>query len=60
MLPMVRFDLRLYNFPAEKLIKPRQRLQPIEVPEYVKKVLSFKEDTLEELNEETDAIIFVD
>ena len=57
---MVRFDLRLYNFPAEKLIKPRQRLQPIEVPEYVKKVLSFKEDTLEELNEETDAIIFVD
>jgi hypothetical protein len=57
---MVRFDLRLYNFPAEKLFKPRQRLKPIEVPMYVKRALSFKEESFETLNEESDVIILVD
>jgi len=57
---MVRFDLRLYNFPAEKLFKPRQRLKPIEVPMYVKRALSFKKESLETLNEESDVIILVD
>ena len=57
---MVRFDLRLFNFPAERLIKPRQRLAPVEVPEYVKKVISFEESGLDELSEESDVIVFVD
>ena len=57
---MVNFDLRMFNFPAEKLIKPRQRLQPIQVPEYVKKALTFQEDVLENLNEESDVVVFID
>lgn len=57
---MVNFDLRLFNFPAERLFKPRQRLAPVEVPDYVKKSLCFKESGIEELSEDSDVIIFTD
>jgi len=57
---MVRFDLRLLNFPAERLFKPRTRLAARPVPEYVKQTLLFKESGLEEISEESDVMIFID
>ena len=57
---MVRFDLRLLNFPAEKLIKPRKRLAGINVPKYIKQSIIFKETAVDEVNEETEAIVLTD
>ena len=57
---MVRFDLRLLNFPAEKLFKPRKRLAGINVPKYIKDSTTFKENSIEEVSEESDVIILTD
>jgi len=57
---MVGFGLRLLNLPAERLFKPRKRLAPLEVPDYVKKSLNLKELGIEEITEESDVIVFVD
>ena len=57
---MVRFDLRLLNFPAERLFMPRKRLAPLAVPDYVKEALLFKDTGIKAISEESDVIIFVD
>jgi len=54
------FQLRLYNFPAEKLFKPRKRLNPVEVPKYIKKILPFEEEKLELISKESNFIAFID
>ncbi|MCW3109866.1 MAG: hypothetical protein JWQ09_4372 [Segetibacter sp.] len=57
---MKSFTLRLFNFPGERLIKSRQRLKPVQVPEPIKKLLPFKETNLYGITEDTDVIQFID
>lgn len=57
---MVRFDLRLLNFPGEKLFKPRKRLAGINIPEIIKQSIAFAERDIEKINEESDVIILTD
>jgi hypothetical protein len=57
---MVRFDLRLLNFPAEKLLNPRKRLAGVNVPKIIKDSITFKENSIEEVYEESDVIILTD
>lgn len=57
---MVNFDLRLFNYPAERLIRPRQRLQPLAIPNYIKDLIPFQELQLDKVTADSDIISFID
>ena len=57
---MVNFQLRLYNFPAERLFKPRKRLAPNLVPKAIVDLLPFSEEDLNDISEESDVIQFIE
>ena len=54
------FTLRLFNFPAEKIFKPRQRLSPVQIPENIAKLLPFKEEKLLYISEYSDFVLFIE
>ena len=54
------FQLRLLNYPAERLFKPQQRLAAVHAPSSIVKLLPFSVSDLSEIDEDSDFIEFIE
>lgn len=57
---MPDFSLHLYTMPVERLINPRERLKGISIPIEIIKLFPLREQSFENINENTDCIQFLE